>query len=71
MIAGRYSYVPSDIATEIQKLLQDQGFYEIRVEEKIEASSRRPDQSARFYYVTCERDDSKDQGRHGTIPARI
>lgn len=42
---------------EIRKLLQDQGFREIRIEEKIEASSRRPDQLARFYYVTCERDD--------------
>jgi len=55
---GRVLYQTHHFAAEeIQKLLQDQGFCEICVEEKIEASSRRPDQQARFYYVTCERDD--------------
>ncbi len=43
-------------AEEIEELLRGQGFREIRIEEKIEASSRRPDQRARFYYATCERD---------------
>jgi SAM-dependent methyltransferase len=43
-------------AEEVRTLLRDQGFREIHVEEKIEASSRRSDQRARFYYVTCERD---------------
>lgn len=55
---GRVLYQTHHFAAEeIQKLLQDQGFRKIRVEEKIEASSRRPDQRARFYYVTCERND--------------
>jgi SAM-dependent methyltransferase len=40
---------------EIKTLLQNQGFCEILIEEKIEASSRRPEERARFYYVTCER----------------
>jgi SAM-dependent methyltransferase len=48
-----HHFAPEDI----QKLLRDQGFCEIHAEEKIEASSRRPNQRARFYYVTCERDD--------------
>ncbi len=53
---GRVLYQTHHFAAEeIQKLLQDQGFHDIRVEEQIEASSRRPDQRARFYYVTCER----------------
>jgi len=30
-------------ADEIQKLLEDHGFREIRIEENIEASSKRPD----------------------------
>jgi len=56
---GRVLYQTHHFAAEeIQKLLQDQGFREIRVEESIEASSRRPDQRARFYYVTCEHGDS-------------
>jgi len=54
---GRVLYETHHFAArEIQTLLQDHGFCEICVEEKLEASSRRPDQSARFYYVTCERD---------------
>jgi SAM-dependent methyltransferase len=56
---GRILYATHHFAAEeIQKLLQDQGFRDIRIEEKIEVSSRRPDQRARFYYATCERDDS-------------
>lgn len=55
---GRVLYQTHHFASvEIQKLLHDQGFGAIRIEEKIEASSRRPDQRARFFYVTCERDD--------------
>jgi SAM-dependent methyltransferase len=58
--SGRVLYQTHHFAAEeIQKLLQDQGFSEICIEEKIEASSRRPDQRARFYYVTCERDNAK------------
>jgi SAM-dependent methyltransferase len=53
---GRVLYQTHHFAAEeIQKLLHEQGFHQIRIEEKIEASSRRPDQRARFYYVTCER----------------
>jgi SAM-dependent methyltransferase len=40
---------------EIEQLLRDQSFGEIAITERIEASSRRPDQRARFYYVTCRR----------------
>lgn len=55
--SGRVLYQTHHFAAEeIQKLLRDRGFREIRIEEKIEASSRRPDLRARFYYVTCERD---------------
>jgi hypothetical protein len=58
--SGRVLYQTHHFAgVEIQKLLQDQGFREIRIQEKIEASSRRPDQRARSHYVTCERNDSK------------
>jgi SAM-dependent methyltransferase len=42
-------------ADEIQQLLQEHGFCEIQLEEQIEASSRRPEQRARFYYVSCQR----------------
>jgi len=45
-------------ADEITALLTDQGFRSIGIEEKIEASSRRPDQRARFFYVTCARSGS-------------
>jgi SAM-dependent methyltransferase len=54
--SGRILYQTHHFAAEeIHNLLQDQGFDEIQIDEKIEASSRRPDQHARFYYVTCER----------------
>lgn len=36
-------------------LLQAGGFDEIAIEEQIEASSRRPDQRARFFYASCRR----------------
>jgi len=56
--SGRVLYQTHHFASaEIQELLHDQGFRQIRIEEKIEASSRRPNQRARFYYVTCERGD--------------
>ncbi|HYP58299.1 MAG TPA: class I SAM-dependent methyltransferase [Beijerinckia sp.] len=55
--SGRVLYQTHHFAAEeIERLLQDQGFGEIRVEEKIETSSRRPEQRARFYYATCMRD---------------
>jgi len=73
--SGRVLYQTHHFAAEeIQRFLQDQGFREIRVEEKIEASSRRPDQRARFYYVTCERNDPdnnilpKPTKRMGSLP---
>lgn len=54
---GRVLYQTHHFAAgEIQQLLQDQGFREIRIDETVEVSSRRPDQRARFYYVTCARD---------------
>jgi SAM-dependent methyltransferase len=37
-------------------LLHAGGFDEIAIEEQIEASSRRPDQRARFFYASCRRD---------------
>ncbi|HET8937481.1 MAG TPA: class I SAM-dependent methyltransferase [Polyangiales bacterium] len=40
---------------EILQLLSTQGFHNIQIDEQLEASSRRPDQHARFYYVTCTR----------------
>lgn len=40
---------------EIVQLLAVHGFHDIHIDEQIEASSRRPDQRARFYYVTCKR----------------
>lgn len=40
---------------EIEWLLGAHGFANIEVEESIESSSRRPDQRARFYYVSCTR----------------
>ncbi len=56
--SGRVLYRTHHFAAEeIHDLLRDRGFREIRIEEKIEASSRRPDELARFYYVTCARDD--------------
>jgi cyclopropane fatty-acyl-phospholipid synthase-like methyltransferase len=41
---------------EIEQLLERAGFEDIALETQIEASSRRPDQRARFYYATCRRD---------------
>lgn len=38
---------------EIEQLLSAQGFGDIEIDESIEASSRRPEQRARFFYVTC------------------
>jgi SAM-dependent methyltransferase len=38
---------------EIVELLSKHSFRDIQIDEQIEASSRRPDQRARFYYVTC------------------
>jgi hypothetical protein len=40
---------------EIVQLLAAQDFQDVQIDEQIEASSRRPDQRARFYYVTCTR----------------
>lgn len=40
---------------EIEALLRARGFDTIDVTEQLEASSRRPEQRARFYYVTCRR----------------
>jgi 2-polyprenyl-3-methyl-5-hydroxy-6-metoxy-1,4-benzoquinol methylase len=40
---------------EARELLERMGFVEVAIEESIEASSRRPDQRARFYYATCVR----------------
>jgi SAM-dependent methyltransferase len=40
---------------EIVQLLTAHGFHDIQIDEQLEASSRRPDQHARFYYVTCTR----------------
>jgi 2-polyprenyl-3-methyl-5-hydroxy-6-metoxy-1,4-benzoquinol methylase len=40
---------------EARELLVSSGYVGVAVEEAIEASSRRPDQRARFYYVTCRR----------------
>lgn len=40
---------------EIVQLLTSHGFCELEIDEQIEASSRRPDQRARFFYVTCRR----------------
>jgi SAM-dependent methyltransferase len=51
---GRILYRTHHFTTgEITALLTEQGFCEICIEEKIEASSRRPDQRARFFYVKC------------------
>jgi len=56
---GRVLYETHHFAAEeIDRLLRSQGFHEIRTEVKLEASSRRPDQAARFYYVICERSAS-------------
>lgn len=56
--AGRILYVTHHFtAEEIVSLLHSQGFGDIRIEEKVETSSRRPDQAARFFYVACERND--------------
>jgi 2-polyprenyl-3-methyl-5-hydroxy-6-metoxy-1,4-benzoquinol methylase len=41
--------------TEARELLESSGYSGIAIEEAIEASSRRPDQRARFYYATCRR----------------
>jgi SAM-dependent methyltransferase len=43
-------------ATEIEELLDRAGFEVVTMEAQIEASSRRPDQRARFYYAGCRRD---------------
>ncbi|MEY4576897.1 MAG: hypothetical protein RL701_1600 [Pseudomonadota bacterium] len=40
---------------DIETLLREVGFDSIHIEEQIEASSRRPEQRARFYYATCAR----------------
>ena len=40
---------------EIEHLLRDHGFRAICITEQLESSSRRPDQRARFFYVTCQR----------------
>jgi SAM-dependent methyltransferase len=40
---------------EIQEILERAGFANIALEAQIEASSRRPDQAARFYYASCRR----------------
>ena len=40
---------------EITQLLSAQGFVALQIDEQLEASSRRPEQRARFYYVTCQR----------------
>lgn len=42
-------------AAEIRSLLSEQGLRDIRLDEEIETSSRRPDQRARFYYASCTR----------------
>jgi len=42
-------------ADEIVQLLAATGFVDVQMEEQIEASSRRPEQRARFFYVTCRR----------------
>jgi hypothetical protein len=38
---------------EVKELLEDTGFEDIRIEQKKEASSRRPDEAAYFLYVTA------------------
>jgi len=40
---------------EARELLESSGYLGVAIEEAIEASSRRPDQRARFYYATCRR----------------
>lgn len=40
---------------ELQSLLQTTGYEDIFIEESLEASSRRPEQRARFYYATARR----------------
>jgi SAM-dependent methyltransferase len=69
---GRTLYQTHHFAPgEILSLLQDQGFGKIRLDEKIESSSRRPDQRARFYYVTCERDICQlDRSGSDNVPRR-
>jgi len=54
--AGRVLYRTHHFsADEIERLLHGQGLRELQIAEQIEASSRRPDQRARFFYVTCRR----------------
>jgi SAM-dependent methyltransferase len=54
--SGRPLYCTHHFARdEIASLLKRAGFVDIAIEEVLEASSRRPDQRARFYYATCRR----------------
>lgn len=53
---GRVLYRTHHFSTqEIEHLLREHGFENIRIDEQIESSSRRPEQRARFYYVSCAR----------------
>jgi len=40
---------------ELRTLLQEAGYTEIAISERIEASSRRPEQRARFFYLSAQR----------------
>lgn len=40
---------------EIVQLLSTHNFRDLEIDEQVEASSRRPDQRARFFYVDCKR----------------
>jgi len=54
--AGRALYQTHHFAfDEIQMLLQDNSFVNIQINEKLEASSRRPNEPARFFYAICEK----------------
>jgi len=53
---GRVLYRTHHFAkADVERLLQEHGFVAIQIEEQIEASSRRPEQRARFFYATCTR----------------
>jgi SAM-dependent methyltransferase len=55
--AGRVLYRTHHFSrADIEPLLGAHGFVSIAIEEQLEASSRRPEQRARFYYATCRRE---------------
>jgi len=55
-VAGRVLYRTHHFREdEIRHLLEEAGFTDIDILEKVESSSRRPDQKARFFYATASK----------------